>query len=67
MSGSTSKTEYVVTYYWKDGFTNKITSDNYGSLLWEASEEFKHNMNVIDYYEITEVTTITKVVKSSKE
>ena len=59
--------EYIVKYYWKDGFTNSVRFDNYGSALHEADSEYTFNKDVVDYYEITKVTNSYELMKSNKE
>jgi hypothetical protein len=59
--------EYIVKYYWKDGFTNSVRFDNYGAALYEADNEYISNKDVIGYYEITKVTTSYELMKSNKE
>ena len=62
MSDLTSKTEYIVKYFMKDGSIKTSSNSNYGSLLYEASNTFSNNKDSIDSYEILETTTITKVI-----
>ena len=59
--------EYIVKYYWKNGFTNSVRFDNYGTALYEADNEYTSNKDVIDYYEVTKVTTSYELMKSNKE
>lgn len=59
-----TKVEYIATFYWKDGRTNSITHSDYGKCLWDAATTFGFNKDAIDHYDITEVTTTTKLVKN---
>ena len=67
LSMSTTDDKYMVTYYLKNGKKSIVTSSNYGALLWEASEEYDRNKEVIDYYDVVKITTITELLKSSKD
>ena len=66
MNESTSKTEYIVTYHYKRGGTYIETYDNYGVALFSSSAEMEAHKDTRDWYEVKEVTTTTRVIKSTK-
>ena len=66
MSDSTSKTEYIVTYHTKGGGTYIETYDDYGVALFAAAAEMEANRDFRDWYEVKEVRTIEKVIKSTR-
>jgi len=67
MSESTSKTEYIVTYHCKNsGRTIVETYDDYGVALFAADAEFQAHRDTRDWYEVKEVLTITRTIKSTK-
>jgi len=67
MSDSISKTEYVVTYHYKGGGTFIATYNNYGVALFAAAAEMEAHRDTRDWYEVKEVITITKVIKSTRK
>jgi hypothetical protein len=67
MNESTSKTEYIVTYHYKGGGTYIETYDDYGVALFAAAAEMEVNRDTRDWYEVKEVITITKVIKSTRK
>lgn len=66
MSEPISKTEYVVTYHYKGGGTRIETYDAYGIALFAAAAEMEAHKDTRDWYEVKEVLTITKVIKSTQ-
>ncbi len=66
MSNSTSKTEYVVTYHYKGGGTFIETYDDYGVALFAAAAEMEAHRDTRDWYEVKEILTVTRVIKSTK-
>lgn len=66
MSESTSKTEYIVTYHCKCGSTIVEAYDDYGIALFAADSEFQVHRDTRDWYEVKEVLTITRTIKSTK-
>ena len=66
MSDSTSKTEYIVTYHFKGGGTYIETYDDYGVALYAAAAEMEAHRDSRDWYEVKEVLTVTKIIKSTK-
>lgn len=66
MNDPTSKTEYIVTYHTKSGRHVIETYDDYGTALYAAAAEMESHRDFRDWYEIHEVTTITKLIKSTK-
>jgi len=66
MSNSTSKTEYVVTYHYKGGCTHIETYDDYGVALFAAAAEIEAHMDTRDWYEVKEILTTTRIIKSTK-
>lgn len=66
MSDSTSKTEYIVTYHTKGGGTYIETYDDYGVALFAAAAEMEANKDFRDWYEVKEVLTVEKVIKSTR-
>lgn len=64
MSDSTSKTEYIVTYHTKGG-TYIETYDDYGVALFSAAE-MEANREFVDWYEVKEVLTVEKIIKSTR-
>ena len=67
MSDSISKTEYIVTYHTKGGGTYSETCDDYGVALFSASAEMEANREFIDWYEVKEVLTVEKIIKSTRQ
>jgi hypothetical protein len=67
MNESISKTEYIVTYHYKCGGTYIETYDDYGVALFAAAAEMESNRDTRDWYEIKEVITITKIIKSTRK
>lgn len=68
MSDSTSKTEYIVTYHYKGGGGTYIeTYDDYGVALYAAAAEMEAHRDSRDWYEVKEVLTVTKIIKSTKQ
>lgn len=65
-TSSTSKTEYIVTYHYKCGGTYIESYDNYGTALYAAAAEMEAHRDSRDWYEVKEVITITKVIKSTR-
>ena len=64
---STSKTEYIVTYHYKSGGTYTETHRNYGTAIYAASAGgILGAPEVVDWYEVKEVITITKIIKSTR-
>ena len=66
MNESSSKTEYIVTYHFKGGGTHIETYDNYGVALFAAASEMEAHRDYRDWYEVKEVTTVTKIIRSTK-
>lgn len=66
MSNSTSKTEYIVTYHYKGGGTSIATYNDYGTALYAASAEMEMYKDFRDWYEVKEVLTVTRIIKSTK-
>ena len=66
MSDSTSKTEYIVTYHTKGGGTYIETYDDYGVALFAAAAEMGTNRDFRDWYEVKEVLTVEKMIKSTR-
>lgn len=73
MSDSTSKTEYIVTYHTKGGGTYIETYDDYGVALFAAAPvlrlaaaEMEANRDFRDWYEVKEVITVEKIIKSTR-
>ena len=66
MSDSTSKTEYIVTYHTKSGGKCIETYDDYGVALFSASAEMEADREFIDWYEVKEVLTVEKIIKSTR-
>lgn len=67
MNESTSKTEYIVTYHYKCGGTYIETYDDYGVALFAAAAVMEANRDTRDWYEVKEVITTTKIIKSTKK
>lgn len=65
-SSSTSKTEYIVTYHYKYGGTYIESYDDYGTALYAAAAEMEAHRDSRDWYEVKEVITITKIIKSTR-
>lgn len=65
-SSSTSKTEYIVTYHYKYGGTYIESYDDYGTALYAVTAEMEVYRDSRDWYEVKEVITITKVIKSTR-
>ena len=63
---STSKTEYIVIYHYKCGGTYIETYDDYGTALYTAAAEMEAHRDSRDLYEVKEVITITKIIKSTR-
>ena len=66
MSESKSVTEYVVTYHYKGGGTHIETYDDYGVALFAAAAEMEAHRDTRDWYEVKEILTITRIIKSTK-
>lgn len=66
MSDSASKTEYIVTYHYKCGGTYIETYNDYGTALYAAAAEMEAYRDTRDWYEVKEVITITRIIKSTK-
>jgi hypothetical protein len=66
MSDSTSKIEYIVTYHYKGGGTFIETYDDYGTALYTATAEMEAHRDYRDWYEVKEVITTTKIIKSTR-
>lgn len=66
MDNSSCKHEYIVTYHYKGGGTSTETYDDYGVALFAAKAEFEAHKDFRDWYEVKEVMTITKIIKSTK-
>ena len=66
MNESTSKTEYIVTYHFKCGGTHIETYDDYGVALFAAAAEMEAHRDTRDWYEVKEVLTVTRIIKSTK-
>lgn len=66
MGDSTSKTEYIVTYHTKCGGTYIETYADYGVALFSASAEMEANRDFRDWYEVKEVLTVEKIIKSTR-
>ena len=67
MSDSTSKIEYIVFYHYKSGGTHIQVYDNYGVALFAAAAEMEAHRDTRDWYEVKEVTTVTKIIKSTRK
>lgn len=67
MSDSTSKTEYIVTYHFKGGGTHIETYDDYGVALFAAAAEMEAHRDTRDWYEVKEVLTVTRIIKSTRK
>lgn len=67
MSDSTSKTEYIVTYHFKGGGTHIETYDDYGVALFAAAAEMEAHRDSRDWYEVKEVLTVTRIIKSTRK
>jgi hypothetical protein len=63
---STSKTEFIVTYYYKDGTTLNEYYTDYGTAYYAAESEMKAHKDSRNYYEIKEICTSEKIIKSTK-
>lgn len=63
---SETKTEYIVTYHYKCGGTFIETYNDYGTALYAAASEMEAHRDFRDWYEVKEVTTITRIIKSTK-
>lgn len=61
-----TKTEYIVTYHHKCGATTIETYDDYGVALYTAESTMEKNKQFRDWYEIKEIVTNTKVIKSTR-
>ena len=66
MSDSTSKTEYIVTYHYKCGGTYIETYDDYGVAWYAAAAVMEAHRDSRDWYEVKEVLTVTRIIKSTK-
>ena len=66
MNEATYKTEYIVTYHFKGGGAQIETYDNYGVALFAAAAEMEAHRDYRDWYEVKEVTTTTRIIKSTK-
>lgn len=66
MSDSTSKTEYIVTYHKKGGGTYIETYDDHDLALFAAATEMEASRSFRDWYEVKEVITVEKVIKSTR-
>lgn len=63
---SETKTEYIITYHCKSGGTYIETYDDYGVALFAAAAEMEAYRDTRDWYEVKEVITITRIIKSTK-
>ena len=63
---SFSKTEYVVTYHCKSGRLITETYNDYGTALFAADASMEDFKDFRDWYEIKEIFTSEKIVKSTK-
>lgn len=63
---SFSKTEFIVTYYCSNGTTLNEYYTDYGTAYYAAESEMKAHKNSRNYYEIKEICTSEKIVKSNK-
>ena len=60
-------TEYVVSFYNKDFSKSVYTYGDYGCALYDADLEYSLNKDKYDHYEIAEVITTSKIIKSVKD
>jgi hypothetical protein len=63
---SDSKTEYIVTYHYKGGGTHIETYSDYGVALFAAAAEMEAHKDTHDWYEVKEILTTTRIIKSTK-
>lgn len=63
---SFSKTEFIVTYYCSDGTTINEYYTDYGTAYYAAEFEMKAHKDSRNHYEIKEIFTSEKIVKSTK-
>lgn len=66
MSDSTSKTEYLVMYHYKGGGTYIETYNHPGAALYGAAYVMKTHKDY-DWYEVKEVLTVTRIIKSTRK